>query len=123
MRFLAPAALSLVLAACTTAPQPAGPVNAAPVARPQPQSPPQRGSLIGLSVDELAARFGRPSFQVREGPGLKLQWAVPACVLDAFLYPPPGGAGSARVSYAEARRPDGNPTDQAGCIAAIDAAG
>jgi hypothetical protein len=93
----------------------------APVPRAQPL--PQRGTLLGLTVDELARLFGRPTFQVREGPGLKLQWSVPACVLDTYLYPPPNGMGVARVTYAEARRRDGSPADQAGCIAAIDAAG
>lgn len=120
MRFVLVASSGLLLAACTTAPQaPPRPTTAIP--RPQPQPP--RGSLLGLSTDELVARFGRPGFQVREGPGLKLQWSVPGCVLDAYLYPPPAGAGVARVTYAEARRADGSPTDQAGCIAAVDAAG
>lgn len=117
MRFLAPAIAALVLAGCTTTPKPTVPV--APVPQPEPV---QRGDLIGMSVDELGARFGQPSFQVREGPGLKLQWTAPGCVLDAFLYPPQNG-GVARVTYVDTRRPDGNPSDRAGCIAAIDAAG
>lgn len=122
MRILATTALFLGLAACTTAPQPPPTTIVPPAIRPQAQ-PQQRGGLVGLSADELVARFGRPGFQVREGPGLKLQWSVPGCVLDTYLYPPPNGAGIARVTFAEARRPDGNPTDQAGCIAAVDAAG
>jgi hypothetical protein len=126
MRSLGMAALPLLLAACTTTaptgvPAPAQPLR--PQSQAQPQQPQQRGGLLGLSTDELVARFGRPGFQVREGPGLKLQWSVPGCVLDTYLYPPPSGIGIARVTYAETRRPDGNPTDQAGCIAAIDAAG
>jgi hypothetical protein len=75
-----------------------------------------------LTVDELGSRFGAPTFQVREGPGLKLQWSVPACVLDTFLYAAPG-SGVMRVTYVDARRPSGDPTDRNGCIAAIDAAG
>ena len=122
MRTLATTALFLALTACTTAPQPSPTTTVPPAARPQAQ-PQLRGGLLGLSADELVARFGRPGFQVREDPGLKLQWSVPACVLDTYLYPPPSGIGIARVTYAETRRPDGNPTDQAGCIAAIDAAG
>lgn len=119
MRFLAPAALAAVLAACTTAP----PVQQA---RPVPTSPQpvrQTGGLIGLTVDELGARFGQPGFQVREGTGLKLQWAAPSCVLDTYLYPPPSGSGVVRVTYVDARRPSGEATDQSACIAAIDAAG
>jgi hypothetical protein len=118
MRFIVPAAALLSLAACarTPAPEPVRP-------SPSPQPHVQRSNLMGMSVDELGARFGQPQFQVREGPGLKLQWAVPACVLDVYLYPPPSGTGAARVSYVETRRPTGDITDQAGCIAAIDAAG
>lgn len=106
-------------AACTTTPktEPAAP---RPVPPPEPA---QRSDLAGLAAPDLLQRFGTPGFQVREGAGLKLQWSVPACVLDTYLYPPPSGAGVARVTYVEARRPTGEPTDVAGCIAAIDAAG
>lgn len=117
MRFLAPAILALVLAACTTTPK-------VEQARPVPVTPQpvrQTGGLIGLTVDELGARFGQPGFQVREGSGLKLQWSSSACVLDAYLYPPPSGGGVHRVTYVDARRPSGDPTAQASCIAALDA--
>jgi hypothetical protein len=119
MRFLAPAYAAALLAACTTTPK-------VEQARPTPVTPQpvrQTGGLVGLTVDELGARFGQPSFQVREGTALKLQWAAPSCVLDAFLYPPASGSGALRVTYVEARRPTGDPTDQLGCIAALDAAG
>lgn len=119
MRFVLPLTAALLLAGCASGPQTPGPATPSAPA----QQPVQRGGLIGFSVEELGARFGQPSFQVREGPGLKLQWAVPACILDTYLYPPPSGAGVARVTFVEARRPDGNPTDPSGCIAAIDAAG
>jgi hypothetical protein len=118
MRFVLAASAVLLLAACTTAP----PVQQARPAPVTPQPVRQTGGLIGLSIEELGARFGQPSFQVREGAGLKLQWSVPACVLDTFLYPPAAG-GAHRVTYVEARRPSGDPTDQSGCIAAIEAAG
>lgn len=116
MRLLLPAAAVLALAACARTPPPAEPVRP-----PTPAPPVQRGDLIGLTVEELGQRFGQPRFQVREGPGLKLQWSAPACVLDAFLYAPPGG-GVMRVTHVDARRPSGDPTDRDGCIAAIDAA-
>ena len=119
MRFLAPAITAVLLAACTTTPK----VDQAKPTPITPQPVRQTGGLVGLTVDELGARFGQPGFQVREGVGLKLQWSAPACVLDAFLYPPVSGSGALRVTYVEARRPSGEPTDQPGCIAALDAAG
>ena len=119
MRFLVTTAAALTLAACATAPR--QPTTRAPVPAPRP-APIQGGDLIGLTVDELVSRFGAPTFQVREGPGLKLQWSVPACVLDTFLYAAPGNTVM-RVTYVDARRSSGDPTDRAGCIAAIDAAG
>ena len=111
MRRLLIPSLALLAAACasTPAPQPA-PVVAKPVARPG-------GQLIGLDVDDLGRRFGQPAFQVQEGPGTKLQWAGGGCVLDVYLYPPEGGSGSARVTYADARRPSGVDIDVASCLA------
>ncbi|MEO5577881.1 MAG: hypothetical protein ABIR25_02360 [Sphingomicrobium sp.] len=109
-RFLAPS-LALLVAACasTPAPQPAA-VVIKPTARPG-------GMLIGLDVHDLGQRFGQPAFQVQEGPGTKLQWAGGGCVLDVFLYPPASGSGSARVTYADARRPSGVDIDVASCLA------
>ena len=117
MRLLATAALSLALAACATRPP-------TPVEQPRPTPQPSvrpSGDLIGLSISELGQRFGQPTFQVREGPGLKLQWSNGSCVLDAFLYTPADGRGAERVTYVDTRRPSGDSTDPAGCIAALDA--
>src|SRR5437867_2852668 len=87
MRRLTPA-LALFVAACAGTPNPApAPVTAGP-------KPQQRGDLIGLTAAELQARLGNPVLQVREGPGLKLQFASANCVLDAYLYPPATGAGA-----------------------------
>lgn len=113
MRILVPAAAALLLAACGTTPRPVAPVSSAVV-------PPQRGGLIGLDANELAARFGRPRLQVREGVGTKLQFASTTCVLDAYLYPPASGAGIARVSHVDTRNREGRSVDQSDCIAAID---
>ncbi len=74
----------------------------APPAAAAPQSP-QR--LIGLTAGELIQRLGQPALQVREGPGLKLQFRGRSCVLDAYLYPPAGGRGARHPRrYAAARR-------------------
>jgi outer membrane biogenesis lipoprotein LolB len=113
MRLLLPLAAALLLTACATAPQRPEPTT------PRPQTLPiQRGDLLGETIEELGARFGQPSFQVREGPGLKLQWSTSACVLDTFLYAAPGNSVM-RVTYVDARRPSGEPTDRANCIGSI----
>jgi len=112
MRRLAPVA-ALLLAACATTPPPPVPTPA------KPAIPQSRGDLIGLTADELGQRFGKPSFQVREGVGVKLQWAAAGCVLDAYLYPPASGSGLARVMHVDSRRPSGEDAPQASCIAAL----
>jgi hypothetical protein len=113
MRILLPLLAVLVLAGCAAVPEQPAPVSTPAITRPL-----QRGDLIGLTTQELGERFGQPTFQVREGPGVKLQWSSPSCVLDAFLYAAPG-SDVLRVAYVDARRPSGDPTDQQGCIAAI----
>ena len=112
MRFL-PLTLILVLAACARAPQ------TAPVPGPAPVIRPSSGVLIGLTASELGARFGQPSFQVREGPGTKLQWSENGCVLDAFLYPPESGRGVERVLHADARAPSGADMAVETCLALL----
>ena len=64
-----------------------------------------RTGLSGLSQGELAARFGAPTFTLREGSGLKLQWQNASCVLDAYLYPPGTGAALPTVIHVDTRRP------------------
>jgi len=117
-RRLAPA-LTLLLAACASD-------TRAPVVEPQPRPAPlrpgihQHGHLTGLSVTELGELFGSPNLQVREGPGLKLQYRGGGCVLDVYLYAPVDGRGVERVTHADARLPSGADTDVAGCEAAIE---
>ena len=107
----------LALSACTTAPAPP-PRVAAPAASP--------GAMIagldrvmGRDAAALLALFGAAALDVREGPARKLQFRGPACVLDAYLYPPAGGGGPARVTWIDARTPVGGPFDPASCIAAL----
>lgn len=104
MRRLAPFAV-LLLAACGITPRPQP--QPAPAA-PQPQ--PVRTGLTGLTQAELTSRFGPSSFQLREGTGTKLQWQNATCVLDAYLYPSPSGAGAAVVTHVDARRPGSGDT-------------
>jgi hypothetical protein len=109
---------SLFVAGCAAAPE-----------RPTPQptlvtpaKPHSRGDLIGLTAGELVQRLGSPALQVREGQGLKLQFRASRCILDAYLYPPPGAAGPERVTWVDARLRSGADTDQRGCVAAIEGA-
>jgi hypothetical protein len=107
--------LTLLVAACATAPQ--------QTAAPQPSStaqPQETGSLVGLTAQDLVGRFGAPALQIREGSSLKLQFRGPSCVLDAYLYPSAGG-GTLKVTHVDTRLPSGANTDQAACLAALGA--
>ena len=93
--------------------------------RPAEQVPPPRaysttglGTVIGNTARALIAQFGRPDLDLREGNARKLQFLGPACVLDAYLYPPRGG-GEPVVTHIDARLPDGRDMDRASCIAAL----
>ena len=111
-RVLLPAIL--LVAGCATTPQTPQP-QPTPV-RPAPQ---QRSGLLGLTSAELVQRLGTPALQIREGRSLKLQFRGPGCILDAYLYPPAGGAGVERVTHVDARLRSGADTDQRACIAAL----
>ena len=111
MRRLAALAPVLVLAAC--APRVAAPVE--PVTSPAAPIRPT-GGLFGVTANDLIARFGQPSFQVREGTGTKLQWAENGCVLDAYLYPPENGRGADRVVHLDARNRSGADLDLNACL-------
>lgn len=112
-------ALAAVLAACT-------PMQQRPRVAPsvrndiRPTLPPLRSSagleaVMGRNARALTALFGDPGLDVREGPARKLQFLGPACVLDAYLYPPRGG-GDPVVTHVDARLPDGRDTDRAACV-------
>lgn len=114
-RFLPFAAL--LIAGCATRPETEAEIRPRPVA--PVQQPQVRSDLLGLTAGELFQRFGTPALQVREGPGLKLQFRGRICVLDAYLYPPPHGRGPERVTHVDARYPSGADADQRSCIAAL----
>ena len=75
-------------------------------------------SVIGRNARALTALFGNPDLDIREGPARKLQFVGPACVLDAYLYPPRGG-GDPLVTHVDARLPDGRDMDRSSCVAAL----
>jgi hypothetical protein len=116
---LAPAAL-LLLAGCAATQAAEGP-KPAPVTRPVSYTTTGLESVIGRNARLLEAQFGKPVLDVREGPARKLQFAVPACVLDAYLYPRAAG-GEPIVTHVDARLPDGRDFDRSSCVAALTAA-
>ena len=75
--------------------------------------------VMGSTARTLIATFGRPAAELREGPARKLQFLGPACVLDAYLYPPRGGRGEPVVTHVDARLPDGREMDRSSCVAAL----
>jgi hypothetical protein len=112
MKALATLFPALALAAC-----------AAPVARPvsAPAAPTYNSvgleRVLGQDADGLVQLFGEPDADVREGTARKLQFGSAICVLDAYLYPK--GSGAPRVTYLDAREPDGSAIDRASCVAAL----
>jgi hypothetical protein len=114
MRRLVPFAAALALAGCATRPAPEPTATA-----PAPQQPQVHSDISGLTAGELIQRFGQPALQVREGPGLKLQFRGRSCVLDAYLYPTPQGGLPERVTYVDTRVSSGASTNQQACIASL----
>ena len=110
MRRILAVSLLLFSAACARTPEPVT-VQPAPATPTRPVS-----ALIGLTAAELTTHFGAPRLQVREGPGLKLQWTSTTCVLDAFLYP---DGGREKATHIDTRRPSGDPIDQRSCAATL----
>jgi hypothetical protein len=78
--------------------------------------------VIGSTASALTSQLGRADLELREGPARKLQFLGPACVLDAYLYPPRAGAEPV-VTHVDARQPDGREMDRASCVAALSARG
>jgi hypothetical protein len=117
MRRLFPA-LALFLAACASTPSPQTEAPAAPAAAATDDH--DHRSLNGMTAGELIEHFGRPRLQITEGIGTKLQFAGPACVLDAYLYPSGNGGGTPRVTDIEARNFQGSEVSAQTCVYAIE---
>jgi hypothetical protein len=73
--------------------------------------------VIGQDAAGLTRVFGQPDADVREGNARKLQFQSRICVLDTYLYPK--GSAEPRVTYVDARQPDGRAIDRASCVAAL----
>ena len=109
-----------MLTGCVAREAPA-PVRQAPPVRAEPPPTAVRGGLdlvIGRDARALAAAFGTPDLDIREGRARKLQFLGPACVLDVYLYPSRSGVEPV-ATHVDARLPDGRDMDRASCIAAI----
>jgi hypothetical protein len=119
-RKAAPLAAMLVLAGCasTSAAPPAARTAPRAVERPVPYTSTGLEAVLGRTARMLETQLGKPRLDVREGPARKLQFAGPACVLDAYLYPPKGG-GEPIVTHIDARLRDGRDMDRASCVAAL----
>jgi hypothetical protein len=115
MRKILPLATALLLAGCATRPAP----EPEPQAPPPQQGPAVPGTLLNLTAAELIQKMGQPALQVREGPGLKLQFKSRSCILDAYLYPAPSGGLPERVTHVDTRLSNGNNTPQQACIASL----
>ena len=110
----------LLLGGCVASTAKEAPPAAAPEA-PTTYSVAGLENVIGRNAAFLEAQFGNPQLDVREGTARKLQWIGPACVLDAYLYPPRGGREPI-VTHVDARLPNGDDFDRASCAAALLAA-
>jgi hypothetical protein len=106
----------IVLAGCTV-PQTAAPVRGGMAPVPVPYTSVGLERVIGQDADGLTKLFGTPDADVREGTARKLQFQGRFCVLDAYLYPKDGA--EPRVTYLDAREPDGSSIDRASCVAAL----
>ena len=73
--------------------------------------------VLGQDATALTRLFGQPDAEVNEGTARKLQFASGICVLDVYLYPK--GDTAPRVTWLDARQPDGSPIDRASCVAAL----
>ena len=116
MRRLFPFA-ALLVAACASTPAPQPQAPSAPVAASDDHD---HRTLNGMTAGELIEHFGKPRLQIVEGVGTKLQFMGPACVLDAYLYPPGSGGGTPRVTEIDARNFQGADVAAQGCVQAIE---
>ena len=106
------AAASLLAGCATRVPETTGPVQPAPA----PATREIHTNLAGATAGELMRLLGQPALQIREGPGLKLQFRGRSCILDTYLYPPQQGTGPERVTYIDARTASGSATDKEECV-------
>ncbi len=74
-------------------------------------------SLMGAREETLRRLLGAPDFRRLDPPARLVRYRTPACLLDLFLYPDPGG--DHRVTHVEARSPDGEDRATSQCLDAV----
>ena len=91
------------IAAGSLTPPPVPPEAAPEISEPEPAPPPaefepapppaefEPASIVGLSADQLEARFGTADLLRREGTAEVWQYRLSACVVDYFVYPDAAG--------------------------------
>ena len=107
-------ALGVLMAGCATTPV-ARPAAIGQV--PLPYTSVGLERVIGQDAAGLIRLFGQPDADIREGSARKLQFQSRFCVMDAYLYPKDGQPS--RVTYIDAREPDGSTIDRASCVSAL----
>ncbi len=116
---LLPFVPALLLAGCATPEQPKTQAAAPPsVQKPVKIHEAGLERVMGKTKAQLVALFGDADLDGHEGQAQRLQFAGPACVLDAYLYPAKAG-GEPIVTYVDARVPSGEDMDRASCIASL----
>jgi hypothetical protein len=106
-----------LLAACASPPAPQPAAVEKPAAATDDHD---HRTLNGMTAGELIEHFGKPRLQIVEGIGTKLQFMGPACVLDAYLYPPGNGGGTPRVTEIDARNFQGADVSPQSCVYALE---
>ena len=114
-RISAAAMATALLAGCATPPQSAG---SGPAPTRFKLAPGGLERVLGKDGRALEALFGTPDQDMRETSARRMVFVGPACVLDAYLYPPAAGKEPV-VTWLDARQPSGDDMDRASCVAAL----
>lgn len=105
-------AACLLLAGCQAS---RAPVDHTPPVPVVPVGPRGLGAVIGQTPETVLQRFAPASLDRVDGPVRLIQFRRAGCIFEVYFYAD-RGAGRPTGRHAEARLPDGRPTDVTGCI-------